>query len=89
MDSLPLVGEFLGTFLFAITCLISGNALLIGGVMALIVLLLGSVSGAHINPAVSIAMFLKGTIGSMELVSYSVVQCLGAAAAFYTYQVLA
>jgi hypothetical protein len=34
-------------------------------------------------------MFLKGTIGSMELVSYSVVQCLGAAAAFYTYQVLA
>ena len=88
MDSLPLVGEFLGTFLFAITVIISENPLVIGGVMALIVLLLGNVSGAHINPAVSIAMFLKGSMGSMELVSYSVVQCMGAAAAWYAYKVL-
>lgn len=68
--------------------LMSGNALVIGLVTAVLVLLLGGISGAHVNPAVSIAMFLKGSMGSMELVSYSVVQCMGAAAAWYAYKVL-
>jgi aquaporin Z len=89
MNNLAVIGEFLGTFLFAITCLMTENALVIGGVMALIVLLLGGVSGAHVNPAISIAMFLKGTMGSMELVTFTIAQCLGAAGAYYTYNVLA
>lgn len=69
--------------------LATGNAFIIGGTLALIVLLLGGVSGAHVNPAVSVAMLLKGSISGMELVTFSIAQCMGAAAAYYAYQVLA
>ena len=89
MNGLPLLAEFLGTFLLVMSILTTGNALVIGGTLSLIILLLGGVSGAHVNPAVSVAMLLKGSIGTMEFMSYTVAQCAGAAAAFYAYQVLA
>ena len=89
MNGLPLLAEFLGTFLLVITILANSNALVIGGTLGLLVLLLGGISGAHVNPAVSVAMLLKGAIGSMEFMAYVFAQCTGAAAAFYAYQVLA
>jgi len=89
MFVLPLLAEFLGTFLLIMSILVTGNALVIGGTLALLVLLLGGVSGAHVNPAVSVAMLLKGAISSMEFATYSVSQCAGAAAAYYAYKVLA
>jgi aquaporin Z len=42
----------------------------------------GHVSGAHYNPAVSFAVFLRRKMGATELVSYWAVQLLGAALAF-------
>lgn len=69
--------------------LATGNALVIGGTLGLLVLLLGGVSGCHLNPAVSLAMLLKGSMGTMDFVTYVIVQCAGAAAAWYAYQVLA
>jgi aquaporin Z len=89
MYVLPLLAEFLGTFLLVMSILATGNALVIGGTLGLVVLLLGGVSGAHVNPAVSVAMLLKGSIGTMEFLTFTVVQCAGAAAAWYAYQVLA
>lgn len=89
MNGLPLLAEFLGTFLLVMAILATSNALVIGGTLGLIVLLLGGVSGAHVNPAVSVAMLLKGSISTMEFLTYTVAQCVGAAAALYAYQVLA
>jgi aquaporin Z len=89
MDALPLVAEFFGAFLLLMSIFVTGNAFVIGGTLAVIVLLLGGVSGAHVNPAVSVAMLLKGAISPMELVTYSVAQCAGAAAAWYAYKTLA
>ena len=89
MNGLPLIAEFLGTFLLVMAVLATGNALVIGGTLGLVVLLLGGVSGAHVNPAVSVAMLLKGSISTMEFVTFTVSQCAGAAAALYAYQVLA
>jgi aquaporin Z len=89
MNGLPLIAEFLGTFLLVMAVLATGNALVIGGTLGLVVLLLGGVSGAHVNPAVSVAMLLKGSISTMEFVTFTVSQCAGAAAAWYAYQVLA
>jgi aquaporin Z len=89
MNGLPLLAEFLGTFLLVMAVLSTGNALVIGGTLGLLVLLLGGVSGAHVNPAVSVAMLLKGSISTMEFVTFTVSQCAGAAAAWYAYQVLA
>ena len=89
MNGLPLLAEFLGTFLLVMAILATGNALVIGGTLGLLVLLLGGVSGAHVNPAVSVAMLLKGSIGTLEFFTYSVAQLAGGAAAWYAYQVLA
>jgi glycerol uptake facilitator-like aquaporin len=89
MNSLPLLAEFLGTFLLVMSILASGNALVIGATLGLVVLLLGGVSGAHVNPAVSIAMLLKGAMGTLEFVTYSAAQLAGGAAALYAYKVLA
>jgi aquaporin Z len=89
MNALSLLAEFLGTFLLVMSILATGNALVIGGTLGLLVLLLGGVSGAHLNPAVSVAMLLKGAMGTMEFFMYSIVQLTGGAAALYAYQVLA
>ena len=89
MNALPLVAEFFGTFLLLMSIFVTGNAFVIGGTLALLVLLLGGISGAHVNPAVSVAMLLKGAISNTEFVTYTVAQCAGAASAWYAYQVLA
>ena len=86
---LPLVAEFFGTFLLLMSIFVTGNAFVIGGTLAAIVLLLGGISGAHVNPAVSLAMLLKGSISNMEFVSYALAQCAGGAAAWYAYKTLA
>jgi len=89
MNGLPLLAEFLGTFLLVMSILATSNALVIGGTLGLLFLLLSGVSGPHLNPAVSVAMLLKGAIGTMEFVTYSAAQVAGGAAAFYAYKVLA
>jgi aquaporin Z len=89
MNFLPLAAEFFGTFILLMAIFATGNALVIGGALAFDVLLLGGISGSHVNPAVSLAMFLKGGISSQELVMYSVFQLAGAASAWYVYKALA
>lgn len=39
---------------------------------------IGPVSGAHLNPAVSLGVFLSGRMKSADLIGYIVAQCLGA-----------
>jgi len=86
MDVLPLIGEFLGTFLFVLSILVTGSPLVIGGVLALIIWLLSKVSGGHLNPAVSLAFFLKANLSNMELAGYAGSQLAGAAASLYAYK---
>jgi len=89
MNFLPLVAEFFGTFLLLMSILATGNALIIGATLALNVYLLGGISGSHVNPAVSVAMLLKGAISTTEFLTYSVSQMAGGAAAWYAYKALA
>lgn len=89
MNFLPLVAEFFGTFLLLISIFATGNALIIGLTLAFDVWLLGGISGSHVNPAVSVAMLLKGAISPTEFVTYSLVQMAGAASAWYAYNTLA
>ena len=39
---------------------------------------IGTISGAHLNPAVSIAMFINKRLSSSELVNYTLGQVVGA-----------
>ena len=89
MDPLPLMAEFFGTFLLLIAIFTTGNALIIGLTLSFNVWLLGGVSGSHVNPAVSAAMWAKGSISTMELITYSVAQIAGAVAAYFAYVALA
>ena len=89
MYILPLVGEFFGTFLLLMSIFATGNAFVIGATLALIVLLLGGISGAHVNPAVSVAMLVKGAITGTEFVTFTMAQMLGAISAWYAYSTLA
>ena len=89
MDFLPLLAEFLGTFLLLISILATGNSLIIGLTLTLIIFLIGGLSGGHVNPAVSLTMFIKGSLSLTELVGYIVVQLAGGAAALYVFNALA
>ena len=89
MDFLPLVAEFFGTFLLLMSIFATGNALIIGLTLALNVYLLGGISGSHVNPAVSIAMLVKGAISPTEFVTYTLAQLAGAVSAWYAYSALA
>lgn len=82
--------ETLGTFLlvFLGTCAIakfSGNTLLISAVFAvalfLIYLIFARVSGAHINPAVSVGAWIAGKLSTHDIPAYLIAQFLGAVGA--------
>lgn len=90
ISALPLLSEFLGTFLLTLVIIASGgNPWITGGALALVILLVGAMSGAYVNPAVSLAMYLKGALSTQEVVSYIVVQLLGGASALYSYNAFA
>jgi aquaporin Z len=89
MQFLPLLAESVGAFLLLTSILFTGNWLVIGLTLAGVVYLTGNISGGHINPAVSIAMYLKGAINASECVGYSLSQILGAVAALCVFKQVA
>ncbi len=86
MNTLAAISEFAGTFLLLLSILATGNAFIIGATLAVIILLIGATSGGHVNPAVSLAMYVKGALSLNELVIYVVSQALGGVAAVYAYR---
>jgi aquaporin Z len=82
------VTEFVGTFFLVLTIgltVLNGTPLAplaIGGSLMIMVYMGGHVSGGHYNPAVSLAVFLRGKMASGgELVRYWITQVAGALAA--------
>ncbi len=82
-----LLTEFIGTFflVLVIGLAVTGGVPLapipIGVALAVLVYMGGHVSGAHYNPAVSLAALLRGKMPSTDFVPYVVAQLLGAVAA--------
>ena len=56
------------------------NAAATAGALYVLIVVLGPVSGAHFNPAVSVAMRLRGELGGRDLLAYVLVQIAGAVA---------
>jgi len=76
--------EFLGTFLLAsIVIAGQGQPIFVLFGLAGIVFLIGSISGAHVNPAISIGAWATRRIGWLRALGYIFVQFLGAAAAYF------
>ena len=83
------VVEFIGTFFLVFTI---GNVVIepgagdlaplaIGAVLMVMIFAGGHISGAHYNPAVTLAVFLRGKCDKKDVVPYIVFQCAGAACA--------
>jgi aquaporin Z len=81
------VTEFIGTFFLVLTaCLAVARgtpdaALAIGAALMVMVYMGGHISGAHYNPAVSIAARLSRKLAGADLIPYFVAQFAGAIAA--------
>jgi len=83
------VSEFIGTFTLVLfgcgTAAIAGSQVGVLGIafafgFALIAMAygIGPISGCHINPAVSLGVFVSGRMGAKDLIGYIISQFLGA-----------
>jgi aquaporin Z len=86
------VAEFVGTFTLVLigcgTAVIAGKAVGFLGIalafgLALVAMAygIGPISGCHINPAVSLALYAAGRMPARHLPGYIIAQCLGGIAA--------
>src|SRR3569623_596499 len=72
-----LFSEVLGTFFLVLVA--AGGAVVAPALMvAAIILFMGTVSGAHLNPAVSFAFALRGDFPWKRVPAYNVAQLIGA-----------
>src|SRR5436190_13051127 len=76
--------EMIGTFFLVLTIgltVLGGTPLAplaIGAALMVMVYMGGHISGAHYNPAVTLAVYLRGKIGGKEALTYCVWQIAGA-----------
>jgi len=83
-EHLEYIVEFLGTSALVLTvgCSVLGARplapLAIGGVLAVMVYAGGHISGGHYNPAVSLAVWVRGRLASRDLLLYWAAQLVGA-----------
>jgi aquaporin Z len=79
-----LVTEAIGTFFLVLTIGLTVTAgeplaaVAIGSVLMVMVYMGGAISGAHYNPAVTVAMLIRGKVTASEAAAYAVAQILGA-----------
>ena len=71
--------EFLGTFLLIAVISFIGNPYAIGAALTAGILLVGSISGGHFNPAVSLWAYFAGKITVATLMAYIAAQTAAAA----------
>jgi glycerol uptake facilitator-like aquaporin len=86
MNLLAILVEFLGTFIFLSVIVATGNWLAIAATLAGLILLGGSISGGHFNPAVTVMMLYNRSIAMDTAAAYVIAQVVGGllAATAYT-----
>ena len=76
--------EGIGTYFLVLIIGLTGNPIAIGIGLSILVYMGAHISGAHYNPAVSLAMIIRGEITIMECLKYILSQCIGAFAGAYS-----
>jgi aquaporin Z len=85
------IAEFIGTYFLVLTvgCTVLPGAegviapLAIGAALMVMVYATGHVSGGHLNPAVTLAVFLRGRCPAKDVAPYWIAQALAAVAAAF------
>jgi aquaporin Z len=83
------IAEFIGTFFLVLTigCTVIGAGasviapLAIGAALMVMVFAGGHISGAHYNPAVTLAVLIRGKVKATDAIPYIIAQIAGAAVA--------
>ncbi|BCU79287.1 aquaporin [Luteolibacter sp. LG18] len=91
-----LLVEFIGTFFLTLTVATAAvlgtgtphAAFAIGAVLMVMIYAGGHVSGAHYNPAVSLAVYLRGRSSLQDLISYVGIQLVAAVVAVFVAKAL-
>lgn len=92
----PVAAEFLGTALLVMVALVMTETTAVSYFVAtslaitisVIVMFFGSVSGAHVNPAITFGMWTARKISTLRGIAYIVAQFLGALATWQLFQYL-
>ena len=99
MNWKPVGAEFMGTFFlvfFGVTSFISmsGSDMLLEGTITLgltlfvLVHILGPVSGCHLNPVITIPVFMSGKMKQEDTIAYIIAQIMGATLGFILFKEL-
>jgi len=75
------ITEFIGTFFLVLAVGLTGNPLAIGAALMVMIYAGGHISGGHYNPAVTLAVLIRGRISTSEAMVYMGSQLAGAVAA--------
>ena len=73
-----LITEFIGTFFLVLAIGLTGDPLVIGSALMIMVYMGGHISGAHYNPAVTLGLFMRGKINTSDSIQYIAAQIAGA-----------
>lgn len=74
-----LAAEVVGTYALTLVATASGSIISVGFVLAALIYAFGHVSGGHFNPAVTMAVFLRGGLVDMKTaLAYAAAQVTGA-----------
>ena len=92
----PVAAEFIGTALLVMIALVMTETTAVSYFVAtslavtisVIVLFFGSVSGAHVNPAITFGMWTARKVSTLRAASYIVAQFLGALGTWQLFQYL-
>jgi len=96
----PYIAELLGTFVLVFigvgSAVFAGSSIGLVGIsiafgtsVLIMVYTIGPISGCHINPAVTISMFVAQKINAKDTVFYIIFQCIGALLAAFTVFIIA
>jgi len=82
------IAEFLGSLVFIYIILATGNAYAIGAALVVVILVTSSLSGGHINPAVTLTMTAAGKLPMSKTLYYILAQILGGLSALAIYKMV-
>ena len=82
------VMELIGTFFLTVAISLTGNPLAIGLMLMAMIYVGGHVSGGHYNPAISLAVWMRGKLHTNDLACYVVAQTVGALLGFWLFTII-
>lgn len=77
------ITEFIGTFFLVLTIALTGQPLAIGAALMVMIFAGGHISGGHYNPAVTLAVLMRGRISTGDALGYMGSQLAGALVAAF------